>query len=97
MTTESTPTDQGKPQYVRSVRFTEEQWHAILTKAAALDLSVGRFIRNAALAYAGAETDAHKLRKTVEALELLTPGVQPAAAAAKAQPAKKPTKKNGKR
>lgn len=92
-----TTSDPGKPQYVRSVRFTEPQWAAVTAKASSLDLNVGTFIRNAALAAAGSETDALEMRKMADALESLTPARTPAPKP-KAAPAKKAApKKNGKR
>lgn len=63
------------PSIVRSVRFLPDQWLVITAKCDELGVQVGKFLRNAALAAAGAPTEATNLRKLADTLDGL-PGAR---------------------
>lgn len=78
----TTDPEDEKASIVRSVRFHPEQWGCIQARVLELGVPVGKFLRNAALAAAGAPTEAHRLREMADVFDNLpAPGASPKAAA----------------
>ena len=61
----------AKPRFQRSIRFTEDEWDAVLQAAERRDMKPAEFVRKAAARVAARELDLSDGRLTPELIELI--------------------------